>query len=221
MANLMTETREVGEFDRILMKGVGKLIIKQGSKQELTIEAEENLMKRIRTNVINGKLMIDVGSTWEEKLSAGLDFLSKRRIIFNIMIKKLTALEVSGACKIEAKEIKADGFNLRLTGASSAEFHDFVASRLNTSIPGAGKVVLSGEVQEQQINLTGAGSFDGAELKSQKAKVNLTGVGSAKVWVTDELDVTITGMGSVNYYGEPRIKQSIALMGSIKSLGKK
>ncbi|HEY60463.1 MAG TPA: DUF2807 domain-containing protein [Anaerolineae bacterium] len=219
MAKVVKETRDVGEFEHITMKGFGKLILKQGPKQELIIEADDYTMSRISTDVINGELIIDVGRDWVEKISAGLDFLSTREIVINITVKKLSMIEISGGCKIEAKGIKTESLDLKLTGASSVEFSDLTADQLNTDMPGAGKIVISGKVKEQQVNLTGAGNFSGGKLKSKNTKVNLTGVGSATVWATDKLDVTITGVGSVDYYGEPEIKQSIAILGTIKSLG--
>jgi hypothetical protein len=93
------------------------------------------------------------------------------------------------------------------------------ADRLETEIPGAGKIRVEGEVKEQSVVLAGAGNFSGHQLKSKTAKVVLSGVGSAQLWVTDVLDVTIAGVGSVEYYGSPRIKQSVTMLGKVTSLG--
>jgi hypothetical protein len=80
MAELKTEARELGDFNGISMRGIGKLFIEQGKEQSVTIHGDDVAINRITTNVTNGKLVIDVGRDWVEKISAGFDFLSQRGI---------------------------------------------------------------------------------------------------------------------------------------------
>ena len=221
MANVVKETRDVGEFHKINMKGVGKIVLAQGSKQKVTIEADEYVMGRIRIDVIDEELIIDVGRDWVEKLSAGLDYLSTREVTFYITVEDIKALDIAGGCKLESAKFRSDNFDIKISGASSVNFDDLKADALRISMPGACKVELKGSADELDVNLTGAGSFIGSDFKVEKAKVNITGVGSATLWVADELEVNITGVGTVQYYGEPTIKQSVAMMGTVKSLGKK
>jgi len=221
MSELKKETRELGEFHAITVKGVGRIEIKQGDTQQMTVEADEHIMNRIRTDVIDGVLVIDIGRDWLEKISAGFDFLSTHSINFYITMKQLDAMNVTGSCKVYASGFKGKTLNLNLSGASDVEFGDLQFESIQSNLPGAGKIVLQGKAKEQSISLTGAGSYVADDLECEKVKVSLTGVGSARLWATKELDVSITGVGSVDYYGEPEIKQSIAMMGSIKSLGKK
>ena len=89
MADRKTEIRELGEFDRISMRGIGKLVISQGKKQEVTLEGDDIAISRITTNVTDGKLVIDIGRDWVEKLSAGFDFLSSHDIRITIVAKNL------------------------------------------------------------------------------------------------------------------------------------
>ena len=221
MSETKKEKRELGEFHKISVKGIGKIFLKQGSQQEVTVEAEEHVLSRIKTDVIDGCLIIDIGRDWLEKLTAGLDYLSSRNIIFDITMKKLDALEVAGSCSIDASGFKGKELMLDLSGASSVEFADVDFDVIKSNLPGAGKLAVNGKAKEQYVNLTGAGSYIADNLESQKAHVSLTGVGSAHLWVKDELDAAITGVGTIEYYGEPQIRQSIAMMGSIRSLGKK
>lgn len=221
MADTKKETRELGEFHTIQVKGIGKIELKQGSKQEVTVEAEEHILSRIKTDVIDGCLIIDIGRDWLEKLTAGIDYLSTHGIAFYITVKQLDALDVTGGCKIEAQGFRGKELLLNLSGASSVEFVDIDYDILKSDLPGAGKLVVSGKAKEQFVNLTGAGSYIADELESEKTRISLTGVGSARLWVNGSLDVAITGVGTIEYYGEPDIKQSVAMMGSIRSLGKK
>ena len=219
MAERKTEIRELGEFDRISMRGIGRLFISQGKKQEVILDGDDIAISRITTNVTNGKLVIDIGRDWVEKLSAGFDFLSSHDIRITIVAKDIKELEVAGAADIEVTGIKTEELGLKLIGASNVKVEGLKADRLETEIPGAGKIRVDGEVKDQSVVLAGAGNFSGHQLKSKTAKVVLSGVGSAQLWVTDELDVTIAGVGSVEYFGSPRIKQSVTMLGKVSSLG--
>jgi len=219
MSERKSEIRELGEFDCIAMRGIGKLTIRQGNVQEVKIEGGENAVSRITTNVHDGKLVIDIGRDWVEKLSAGLDFLSSQDIQLTISVKALKELEITGAADIEAVDIQGEAFDLKMTGASNIKLSNLKVDDLKTEIPGAGKITADGKVKNQSITLAGAGNFSGHDLESKTAKVILSGVGSAQLWVTDELDVTIAGVGSVEYFGSPAIKQSVTMMGKVTSLG--
>jgi hypothetical protein len=219
MAERKTEKRELGEFDCISMRGIGKLIISQGKQQAVTLEGDDISVSRITTNVRDGKLVIDVGRDWVEKLSAGFDFLSNRDLQISIVVKNLKELEVAGAADIEVTPFKTDDLMLKLIGASNIKVESLKADSLKAELPGAGKIQIDGEVKDMSVTLAGAGNFSGHQLKSKNAKVVLSGVGSAQVWVTGELDATIAGVGSVEYYGSPVIKQSVAMLGKITSLG--
>ncbi|MCD6577317.1 MAG: DUF2807 domain-containing protein [Anaerolineaceae bacterium] len=219
MAERKTETRELEAFTRISMRGIGKLFVNQGQEQKVEIKGDEIAINRIATNVTDGKLVIDIGRDWVEKLSAGFNFLSSHDTRFYITIKKLEELEIAGAADVETRDIKTEDLVLKMTGASNVKVVNLSADSLKTEIPGAGKIVAEGYVKDLSVTLAGAGNFSGHKLKSKTAKVVLSGVGSAQLWVTSELDVTIAGVGSVEYYGNPLVKKSVTMLGKVTGLG--
>ena len=106
------------------MRGIGKLSIMQGKEQSVVLEGDQAAISRISTNVTDGKLVIDIGRDWVEKISAGFDFLSTNDIRISIVIKKLEELEVAGAADIEVTDIKTDDLDLKLIGASNVKLPD-------------------------------------------------------------------------------------------------
>jgi hypothetical protein len=60
------------------------------------------------------------------------------------------------------------------------------------------------------------GNFNAADLKTNTATVELSGMGNATVRVEKELAATITGAGSINYFGNPRVEQNVKGAGSVK-----
>jgi hypothetical protein len=220
MAGKVTETREVAEFDRIQVKGVGRVFIQQGGEQSVTVEADDQIIKRITTEVLERKLVFDVGRDWMERLVQPMvEFLSSREIVLRVTLRELKSLEILGACDLEAKNVRTDDFDLKMSGASSVKVLDLNANRIDAEMPGAGRVVVTGKCDEQTVTMTGAGQFDAARLETKNTKVALTGVGNATVWARENLEVSVTGVGSIEYYGNPHVKQSTAMLGVVRNLG--
>ena len=87
------------------------------------------------------------------------------------------------------------------------------------NVSGAGNLTTSGQLDRQKIVLSGAGNYNGEDLKSKTADVTITGLGKVVIWATDTLDVTISGTGGVDYYGNPQVSQQISGLGRLNSKG--
>ena len=83
-------------------------------------------------------------------------------------------------------------------------------------ISGAGAVKLEGRADYQSIKMSGAGGYSGFELISQNCKIDISGVGSADVFVEKELDARISGLGGVSYKGNPdNVISDVSGLGSV------
>jgi hypothetical protein len=89
------------------------------------------------------------------------------------------------------------------------------------SLSGAGSMTASGTADELDLNISGFGDFKGGELHDKTARVNISGAGSATVWVDDSLDAEVSGAGSVSYYGSPSVTRNISGVGDISHAGDK
>jgi hypothetical protein len=79
----------------------------------------------------------------------------------------------------------------------------------------------SGKTDDLHVIISGFGSFDGQDMHSQTADINLSGAGSATMWVDDELDAQISGAGSVDYYGEAAVRKNVSGVGGVNHVGNK
>ncbi|MDH3194409.1 MAG: DUF2807 domain-containing protein, partial [Acidimicrobiia bacterium] len=86
---------------------------------------------------------------------------------------------------------------------------------------GVGHITVSGEVDDQQVSVSGTGEYDGAELVSRVAEVQATATGKVTVWVTDELSSTVSELGRVAFYGAPEVDQQVSGSASMIALGAK
>jgi hypothetical protein len=210
---VVTEQREVSGFDQLDFSGVGKMTITQGNRESLTVEADDNVIDHITSEVIGSRLVIGY-----EK---GQTINTPTTIRYTLVVKDLTKLDLSGFGDINVDQLETDSFTLDLSGAGNLTVDELQAADLRVVMSGFGNAEISGEVLDLRLDISGTGNFKGGDLLCQTANVDVSGFGNATVWVENDLDVTISGTGNVSYFGSPRISQEVSGLGRLKDLGRK
>ena len=209
-----TETRALAAFHRIELDGQFDVTLVQGSTESVTIEAPASIMPRIRTDVRNETLLISLRTertVWDWFLGRGLG--RPVRVIINL--REIDRIEGAGAVSVVTERLKADRLVLDFAGACKLRLGGLQASAMHLDGSGSIKAQLNGSVGRQNIDLSGAGSYDGAELVSDDASVDVSGAGKVVVNVRKTLAVEISGAGVVEYIGEPKLRQSISGFGKV------
>ncbi|MFC1504657.1 head GIN domain-containing protein [Spirochaetota bacterium] len=203
--NMITETRTLSSFDSVEFRGYGNLFITRGEEHSVAIAADEAVIQRIRTDVGNGKLVINT------------DFYIKRTAVdIHLTVPTLKSIRSMGAGTIKSDQtIASPSLEAVLGGVGKITLAVDVDS-LSTRISGAGKIELSGTARDHSISLSGAGKLDAFDLLSEGVRVQSTGAGKCEVHASKTLDVTISGVGKVEYKGDPAVTQSITGFGSLK-----
>lgn len=186
--NVITETRQLGDFKEVEVSGTGKIYVQQGSETKLTIEAEDNIMPLLESKIENNKLKIGPKD--------GSVILSIKSLNYYLTIKDISKIALSGVMDLEAD-------NLSL-------------SSLKVELSGAGTATLNGKTDQLEIQLSGVGKYAGAKFEAQNAKIQLSGAGMADVTASNQLDVQISGAGTVVYGGNPKITKNISGLGDLK-----
>jgi hypothetical protein len=210
--NVVTENREVSNFDRVELNGIGDVTLVQGDKEALQIEAEDNVIPHIKTEVQNGTLLI----SFDRKT-----VIPTKPVKFNLTMRNIHGLNTKGASNIKSDRINTDRLELGISGTGNINLHKLAADTLSVIVSGAGNLTTEGQISNQKISMSGAGNYNGQDLKSKTADITITGLGRAVVWVTDTLDVTISGTGGVDYYGNPQVTQQISGLGNLNHAGNK
>ncbi|MCJ7432590.1 MAG: DUF2807 domain-containing protein [Anaerolineales bacterium] len=212
---VITATREVFNFHGINVEYPAEIVIQQGSAESLKIEAEDNVIKDLRTDVKDGMLTIDRGNDRD------LWVRPTKPIKITIVVKDLDEFNFDSAGIVKFKSLKSDSLDLNINGAGTLTLDDVQFKTLNCTLDGAGTLTLSGTAEVLNVDMSGFGDFRAADLQTQIADISIDGAGSATVWAEKSLIAEISGAGSINYYGSPTVTKSVDGVGSIKSLGKK
>ncbi len=185
--SVVEESRDVSGFDEVELRGVGNLSIEQTGSESLAVEAEEDVLPKLTTEVVNDRLIIGP--------KPGTTVQTTKPINYKLTVEALDALDVSGSGDVEAEGINTD--------------------RLAVTIGGAGDVKAGGEADKQEIDISGSGAYRAENLESKEARIGVSGAGSAIVNASESLDADVSGAGSVEYVGDPSVEQDVSGAGRV------
>ncbi len=191
--NIVSEERNVKSFNEIQVGSNFEVFLQESDKPGLVIEADDNLISFIDTEV-RGKTL---------RISAAANFQTQQRPRVYIAYSSLKALKLSGAAKLRSDEtLQAKNLDLSLSGASVI-FLDVLVDDIEVRASGASKVHLTGVAEELSVRLSGASRLYADELEAEDANMRLSGSSKAEVWVSDEISARTSGASHVLYSGSP------------------
>ena len=182
-----SQAPQVSGFTKIELSGPGELTIEQGGTESLTIEADDNVLPRLTSEVSDGTLKLDK--------KRGITLQPRTPIRYRVTLKDLTGLEISGSATVRGEGMRLQSLRLEISGS--------------------GVVNLSGSAAEQDIEVSGSGRYEAAELPSEKVQADISGSGQVAVAVSRELKVDISGSGSLTYSGDPSVQQDVSGSGRV------
>ncbi len=208
--NVISETVEVEDFRRVLLRGGFEIMLKESAVNQVTITTDENLMDLIE--VSNDGDLLEINSIERLRPSDGTKILIEYQV--------LEGLEVAGAAEVRAENsITGRDLEILMSGAGDINL-DLDLQSLQIEVSGAGSVDLSGMVERQEVHMSGAGSYDAEDLLSHSCIISISGVGGAKVFADETLDAQVSGVGGVEYFGNPPdVRREVSGLGSIKNAG--
>jgi len=208
-SEMAREARNVSGFSRVVLAGTGRMLVRQGEEEALTVEADSSIIERVTSDVIDDTLVIGL------RKGSWLRSLKHDQIRFHVTVRDLTALSLKGAGSIEADRLRSDRLELVLAGSGSVRVADMNVRELHVVLQGEGDVRLGGRAESQEVELSGAGDYEARELSSMTARVVVSGAGDASVDASDTLDATITGVGSVTCHGEATVFRRVTGVGKV------
>jgi hypothetical protein len=213
---VQSETRQVPEFQSISVDYPAEITVRQGSAESITIEAEDNLLPQLATEVRNGTLHFENNERdWGARVNPS------EPVLVTITVVELNGVHFPTAGKLQVEGLETDSLSVTVSGAGDITLSELTAGDLELGLSGAGNIDAEGVSDRLQVRISGMGNYNGGDLKSQEADIHISGAGSATVWVEQSLDANISGAGSIDYYGNPQISQHISGVGNVRKAGEK
>jgi hypothetical protein len=210
--NIITENRTVSNFDKISLEGSGQLTLIQGETESLTIVAEDNILPLLESEVRDRTLYLGT----KENSS----FITTEPIRYTVTMIDISGLSVAGSADIVAAVVDAVNLVIDVSGSGEINIGQLTADTLTASISGSANMVIAGEIDSQDVTVSGSGDYEAGELDSNGADVTVDGSGKAVVWVNQSLTANVSGSGNIEYFGTPdTVIENIDGSGEIVSQG--
>jgi len=190
---IITENRAVEAFDSVRIAGSANVFVTQDTKASLRVEADDNIMEKVRTTVDGNTLVIETD---------GGCFKNVKLNIYASMVD-VKRLEITGSGAIENKSpIKTDSLDVVITGAGDAKLNAN-AKTVNAELKGSGDITLYGKAETLNLSKSGSGDIHASNFLAQKSFVTSSGSGDCEVNATEQLDLKNSGSGDIYYTSNP------------------
>ena len=172
--NVATEKRDAADFQAVEVGGVFEVEIVAQKDFSVEVEADDNLLSLIKTEVSGGVLKLGT----EKRIS------TKNPIRVRISAPNIEDLDISGASKVSLGNLKNENLQIDSSGAS--------------------KIIVTGETENLTVDVSGASRIDAENLKSENASIDASGASKVNVLVVNELKSDASGASSIIYSGSPK-----------------
>lgn len=198
--NIKKESREISGFKSVGTAGSFNVYISPGTSKTIEIEADDNLLSYIETELKGDELHI--------RIKKGYNVKPTQKITVNLSLPEVRSLAASGTGGFYSKgTLKGDKVELGISGSVNADL-DLKANKLEVSISGSTKIALKGTVPKVEYGISGSGNVDALALQSDDVEVGVSGSGDLQVYAQKKLDISVSGGAKVRYKGNPAINQA-------------
>ncbi|MGY2132818.1 head GIN domain-containing protein [Hymenobacter sp. HD11105] len=197
------QTRKPGNFDGVSASGAVNVFLRQGNETSVVVEAREESLKYLKTEVDNGVLKIyrDKDFSWRDLVGDNKD----GKVNVYITCPRLKSVTVSGASNVRGESaFTTDNFKLQSSGASDITM-SVRAKSLDVSCSGASDIKLSGQADHQKVSVSGGSEYQAYSLQSRSANIQASGASEAYVSVDGEVMASASGASDIRYKGNARV----------------
>ena len=180
---------------------MGELEIRLGDKEELRIEADDNLLQHFEAERDGGTLRIGtIDRTW---------LRPSRTVRYTLTVKELEFIGLSSSGNAHAPALSADRLEIRVTSSGNLSVDDIEADSLDVRITSSGNVRIGdGVVDRLDLRLSSSGNYDGEFVRSARVIARVSSSGTARLWAEESIDASASSSGSISYSGDPEVFES-------------
>ncbi|MCC8174625.1 MAG: DUF2807 domain-containing protein [Odoribacter sp.] len=204
------EERSVSSFNKLETSTAINVTLTKGNNIEVIVEADDNIVPYISTKVKREKLIIEIDGP-----NNGIDVKSPMKVY--VTVPEITEVSAGSASSVKSDDLWVTS-RLKLDVSSAAKVElEVSVKELEVEVSSAAHLDLSGKAGNMDCEVSSTGKLNAETLEVNSAKVEASSMGSAKIWVTDNISYEVSSMGSLQVKGSPQVKKSdVSSMGKIK-----
>lgn len=192
--NVVTQEREVTEeFNEVRGSAGLDVFLTQGNQNKIVVEADENLLQYIETDIEGGKLHV----TTSENIGR-----SKAKKVY-VTYKTLNNVEASSGADVTGNSVlKSQNLSLKSSSGADLDIEVF-AQHLTAKTSSGSEMKVSGKASSLNADASSGSELDAKELLVLNCTAEASSGAEVTVNVKEKLETNVSSGGDINYYGNP------------------
>ncbi len=191
--NIKTENRTVKSFTEVSVAGPINVQIKKGGRPSVSVEADDNIIPLVITNVSGNKLSIRLDE---------ISNLNNATVNVMVVITDFTGASASAGAEINADETISNAEKINFTASSAAK----ITMNIDAPFADAGsssgaEIKLSGRTKTFSARASSGARVDAENLKAETAKADASSGASINIFASVAVDASASSGAQVNYSG--------------------
>lgn len=189
--NVIRQERSVSDFSTIKVQGSADVILSQGDKVSVVVQADDNLVENITTKVKGDALLIETEG----------NIRSSKKFEVLVTIPRLDGIEINGSGDVESNgKISGNTLAISINGSGDVDL-DLDYKALTANVNGSGDIEISGVTGDLDLGIMGSGDFEASELRLNLCKISVFGSGDIKLsGSAATVVVELSASGDVNLF---------------------
>lgn len=193
---VVKEKRDVASFNAISASSGINVFIFQSNEEKVVVEADDNLMDLIITEVKGGNL------------KCYIDGSIKRSKKMNVYVSFKTINKVSASAGSDLySETLVDVPELDVKSSSGSDVKlEIKVNNLSADANSGSDIVLVGSCNQFTASANSGSDINAQKLTAEEAKVNVSSAGDVSISVNKSIVASASSGGDIVYYGNPSVK---------------
>jgi len=200
-----TETREITSDFSVVSASEGlQVYVTDGDEFEISVEADENIIDLIATDIKNDRLRIHA-----------IENIGRATKKIFVTLPEVTGLKsTSGASLSVENTIKTS--KLEIDASSGAMLHvDMIADEVEIDASSGANLKLSGDANTVYVDASSGANINAKKLISKVCRAGASSGGNLAVNVSEALTANASSGGNISYSGEASVTKKKSVSGSV------
>ena len=206
--NIIKDKRQLSEFTSMSVSGSIKVEVKTGTEASLIVEADDNIMPYVVTNVSDKNLSIKL---------KGINNLRNATVRIYIVVPTLNKISTSASAEVRSEEAVTNSDKISFTASSGSLINLNVdAPSVSAGGSSGANIILKGRTKNLSAESSSGSDVNLIELKAENVTASASSGASIDIFVSVGLNASASSGANVKYKGgAPSVVKNVSSGGSV------
>ena len=191
--NIIKETRQLAEINSVSVSGSIKVDVKTGMVPSLKVEADDNIMPYVVTNVSDKNLSIKL---------KGINNLRNATIHIYLVVPILNKISTSASAEVRSSEAITNSDKISFTASSGSLINVNVdAPTISADGSSGAEIILKGRTKNLTAESSSGSNVSLFSLQAENASASASSGAKISVFGSVQIKAKASSGGNVNYKG--------------------